>query len=693
MLDPDLIDELAAHPDKNAPAVNLALAEEGHGSVLLSLVGSPATAIDALDAVARRVAEEGDALEPDEDDDDLTDSEPLTLRLDRALIAHPNSSDAARDAVLARHADDPFFVLAAAAHPRATLAAVERAARWPAAFVVYDRRWLALVSPDALPPLTAEAWAQDPDPRLREAVAMLTRDPGLLEALSRDARREVRRAVASNVHAADQRRRLAAEDIAPEVRQRAQAPIGEHDQSSHVHSARFASALRAMQSRGVLAPDVAQSLAASEPSLDEEGAVLAAMVLPNAPLVSLIKQAARRDAPADSATGLAAGLALRPPGDDDAAFRELVIDATKALSGASAHYGTLTGKARLCAWLSDGLAHCRCLDHPRMVDELCQGVLAGEVPVLARGAAAAPALLDTMCARARDAEAIPAALIELAWRSPHIDDARVIAMAPRVAKAKRRGNALPDDEIDLDPKRRGLDVLEQVVLAMSRRVTLAPRSALPVVALDSRRVRYVLTALPSWRGRLSGAMLGQVLRQRAGALSAARSEARSRGAEIRDWTERVLSDIEAAVAIAVGHFTAKAFVDRVAAGRHQPQDGVTLACGAETRAVLQGAEAIQPMLRYAASQRGQHAAALALWLLLEAYDRTRPAAMIASAVDTLAHKHAAVFDTVSDALAILERREPGRLEQIHPQTPRGKATMASAIARAYRAVGGLRDER
>jgi hypothetical protein len=48
---------------------------------------------------------------------------------------------------------------------------------------------------------------------------------------------------------------------------------------------------------------------------------------------------------------------------------------------------------------------------------------------------------------------------------------------------------------------------------------------------------------------------------------------------------------------------------------------------------------------------------------------------------------------VRDALAAIEHRRPGRLEGVPAQSPRGRATLASAIARAYRALGGLREER
>lgn len=691
MLDPELIDELAAQPEKNAPAVNRALAEEGHGTVLLALARSGATAGDALAVAARRMVEQGARLNPPPDEDGEAPAIDVPGELERLLVAHPNSPDDVRDLIVDSHPNDPFFVLAGASHPRATVRAVERAATWPSGYDVYDRRWLQLIPETAITPLMAEEWAQDPSPLLRETIARLTDHQELLAALSSDPSRRVRRAVASNLHASEQRARLATEDPAPEVRARAAGEISAHGTTSiGVASASFAAALRAMESGGVLAPDVAEALSSAE-SLDEEGALLAAQVLEPRPVVTLIRETtgAGRHALAHA---LAAGLALRCP-DEEEAFRDLVAEATKALSESGVDAGNLTGKARLAAWLGDGLAGCGVLDPEELLVAMPRDALGAEVPVLARGATLAPRLLTCMCAQIERTRELPPALLELAWRSESVSDELVAAMAARVGKAKRRGQDLPEDEIDLDPRRRSLDVLEKVVLAISRKVVLSPRTALPVVALDSRRVRYVLTALPSWRGSLRGSMLGRVLRQRAGALSAARSETRSRAAELRDWTQRMMSDTEVGVAMAVGHFTADALVHRIEQGRHSPDDGASIAAGAETRAVLEGAESVRSLLRWSAKHRGQLGAALAMWLLLEDLDRTRPAGQIASGLDTIAQRSKNVSATVADALAILERRQPGRLERVFPQTPRGRATLASGIARAYRALGGLRDER
>src|SRR5439155_351163 len=101
----------------------------------------------------------------------------------RALVAHAATPDEVRDALLAQHAHEPFFVLAACSHPRATVAALERAAAWPCRFPVLERLWLALVPPEALPPLVAEEWAQDADVGRRELTARLSRDLALLARL------------------------------------------------------------------------------------------------------------------------------------------------------------------------------------------------------------------------------------------------------------------------------------------------------------------------------------------------------------------------------------------------------------------------------------------------------------------------------------------------------------------------------
>jgi hypothetical protein len=705
MLDRATIDRLSRTPEKNAPMLNVALAEEGDAAVLLALARSPAVGPEALGVIAGRLEREGALVGKGHEIPEGEFVSPAA-DLDRLLVAHPRGPDAVRDAVLARHPRDAFFVLAAASHPRATLGAALGAVDWPAASAAHDRLWLALLDPAAIPPLTLEEWSQDPSPLRREAVARVARDPALLAALACDRARQVRRAIASNRFAVDERARLAASDPAPDVRARAAGPLTAHGElaaeASVVETARFAAALRAMATGGVLAPDVARALSGSAADLDDEGALLAGQVLPRRELGALLDQIVDQGVGSARASSLAAGLSLRPPvpqGEDDEAegaeaeHTELVYDAVKSLSRTTTAESRLTGKARLAAWAAEGLGRSALVDHRRVLVDLARRPIAAERVILARGAALRPAMIGELCEAARVAPAIPGALLELAWADPRVPDALLVDLAARVQRPRKRAEDLPEHEVDLDPSRRPLEVLEKVVLATALRADVSPRAALAAVALDARRVRYVLSAMPQWKGRLSGGRLARVLRQHAGALTVAQAEARARGARVEGWTERVLSELELSVALAVGHLTGAEVARRIAIGRQAINDGLDLAFGAEARAALEGPASVAPILEWAGKNRTGVAAALAVWLLLEKLDRERGSTLVASSIDSLAGGKGVVPPSVIDALAVAEHRKPGRLETIHPQSPRGRATLASAIARAYRAVGGTRDER
>src|SRR5439155_22628017 len=109
MLDPASIERLAEFPEQNDPLLNVALAEEGGGGVLLALARCDRLGPEALDVIATRVARERDTLT-------VTDDAGTTAAgalLDERLVGHPNAPRSVRDDVLARHARDPFFVLSA----------------------------------------------------------------------------------------------------------------------------------------------------------------------------------------------------------------------------------------------------------------------------------------------------------------------------------------------------------------------------------------------------------------------------------------------------------------------------------------------------------------------------------------------------------------------------------------------------
>jgi hypothetical protein len=703
MLDRATIERLSRAPEKNAPMLNVALAEEGHAEVLLALARCASLGPEALGVIGARIAAAGQDVGRDPEAKPDDPFEPIADELDRLLVAQPAASDDLRDAILGRHAADPFFVLAAACHPRATFAAIERAVDWPAASAVHDRLWIALLDPARVPPLVAEEWAQDPSSYRREARARVARDAPLLDALERDPDRRVRRAIASNRSAAAARSRLAAGDAAIEVRARAAGGLSAHEGvpegGSIVETAKFAAALRAMRSLGVLAPDVRQALSAGA-ALDEEGASIAAQVLPRPDVIGLLERIVDQGPGSPAARGFSAGLALRTPapgeqgdGDADADLVGVVYDAVKPLARLPAAAPALTGKAKLAAWMADGLTACAHVSIEAIAERASHGSLGGDRLVLGRAAARDRRLVAALCEATTAKDGVPPALLSLAWSDPQVGDAAVLDLAGRLAKPKKRAEDLPEDEVDLDPLARSLPVLERVVLAATARVNVSPRGALAVIALDSRRVRYVVTAMPLWKGRLSGGKLARVLRQNAGALTAAQAEARARASKVEGWTQRLLNEIEMAIAMAVGHVTGAELAARFAGGRQHMDDGLSLSAGALARAALEGPAAVAPLLDWAAKNKGTVPAALALWLLLEQLDRERAGSLIASAVDNIAMSKAGVPSSVCDALAALERTRPGRLEGIFPQSPRGRATLASAIARAYRAIGGMRDER
>ena len=513
MLDPASIEKLAESPEQNDPLLNVALAEEGNAGVLLALVSCASLGAEAIDVIAERITREGEALTGADEES----SGPPTVDLEMKIIAHPHAPAAVRDATLARHSDEPFFILAGGSHPDATARALEALASWPSASPLHDRPWLSsLVAATRHPSLLA-SWAESCE-LLREASAFLASDPAVLERLSHDTSRRVRRAVASNPGAAELRPALE-HDGAPEVRARAGRP-----ESQRQEDRGFAVCLRAMQRGGALAADVRRALLDAGASLDEEGAFLGARHLEDEALHALVAQATGPDRdPLDArGAGVGVGLGLRgsasSPETGDGDGPQLTSDIVHLVTR-QASETRLTGKARVALWIAQCLGRSRILT-PEDLHLFAPGALASDRMVLHRWAAGIPAAphiegcleLTTL---------VPASVIELAWHSPTVSDDAIVALARRVAPCSRTDRELPEDELDLAPLARTLPVLERVVLAAIARVPVSPRAALAAIALEPRRCRYVLSAMPTWKGSLTGARLARVLRSYAGALSAA----------------------------------------------------------------------------------------------------------------------------------------------------------------------------
>jgi hypothetical protein len=695
MLDPASIERLAEFPERNDPLLNVALAEEGGGDVLLALARCSQLGAEALDIIAARVEREGDALTAGQDEAKAS----VVFALERELIAHPHAPRSVRDAVLARHTHDAFFVLSAAAHPDATAFALKGGASWPSPSPLHDRPWLALLEGAARSPALLRGWATGNE-LLREAAGLLSPDGDLLEQLASDPSRRVRRAVASNAHAGELRGRMAKSDAAVEVRTRAGSTLATDDRREP--SGRFSSFLVGMEQGGVLSADVRQALVGAGPSLDEQGAFLGAKYLDQGELRTLVSQASALDEEPLSprGVGVGAGLGLRCAPVSSSGNEHgtpLTNDIVHLVTRHPSTETRLTGKARVALWIAESLNRSRVVDIEELTRWLVAGALASDRMVLLRWAGRRGASLAGVTSL--DAAAsVPLAVVELCWRDPKISDETAVLLAARAALAARSERELPEDELDLAPLARPLLVLEQAVLSAISRTPVSPRAALAAIALEPRRCRYVLSAMPTWKGALTGARLARVLRAHAGALSAARPSAGAaaaggaRPASVARWTHRRLAEMEAAIAIAVGDLTATELVRRLGAGSIRLEDGVALAAGVEARAAVEGPATMEPVLEYATSRRTNDAAALALWMLLEGLDRVRAPSLVASAIDGLSVSGSVVAPAVCEALATLERRAPGRLDHVHAQSPRGRATVASAIARAYRAFGGMRDE-
>ena len=691
MLDPVSIEKLAESPEQNDPLLNVALAEEGGGRVLLALASSASLGVQAIDVIAERLAANDEVLHAVDEET----SEAPALELEKKIIAHPNASAVVRDAMLARHVDDPFFVLSAGAHRDATTRALETLATWPNASPLHDRPWLAsLVAVTSYTGLLA-AWSEGGE-LLREAAGALSDDPALLSRLARDSSRRVRRAVAGNPKAGELRAWLAAGDVAAEVRARALSPP-----VARTDGFALPAQLRAMTAGGTLAGDVRRALLDAGALLDEEGAFLGARHLDKEELHSLVAQATGPDRdPLDArgaGVGVGLGLRCRASTIDECEGQEMQLssDIVHLVTRQPSAETRLTGKARVALWIAQCLLRSRVVS-PSELAHIAPGALAGDRMVLHRWTAGVSPRMEGLFA---SSSPLPAALVELSWRSPSVSDEAMVALARRVAPSAREGRELPEDELDLPPLARPLPVLERVVLAAIARVPVSPRAALAAIALEPRRCRYVLSAMPTWKGSLTGTRLARVLRSYAGALSAAARPTGSsppstgpRPASVARWTDRKLTEIEAAIAIAIGDLTVDELLRRMLAGSIRLQDGLAMAAAIEARAALDGPATFAPVLDHAGANRSKDAAALALWMLLENLDRTRASSLIGSAIDGLAVAGSVVAPAVCEALATLERRSPGRLETVHAQSPRGRATVASAIARAYRAFGGMRDE-
>jgi hypothetical protein len=718
MLDRASFHALARNPERNDPILNVALAEEGDIVVLLALAECGAVGSEALSRIGARIEAEGEdvghAEDPEAEDlpphgsrrtEDAESGHGNGSELDKRLIAHPHADDGVREAIVARHEGDPFFALAAAAHRYATEQSIERVVLWPSRTPLHERSWLGLIDPRAVSPLTLAGWVTDEDELVREAAARLLDDPFLLERLARDPARRVRRAVAGNPYARQVTLDSLVADPACEVRGRAAAREARGQESAgfvtergaDVTSARFKAAVDAMRAGGAVAADVVRALRSGP--LDEEGARLAARALDDAVVAELVGS---RSEVREVDLAFAAGIAFRDLAHAEDHGVGLLAHCVRVLADSDKTGSLLTGKGRLARWLAEGVASAAEQAYHELIDALGARTLAADRMVLLGVVSASGASGERVVAVCEDAlgggAPLPIALLEAAWRNARVPDEAIERLAARVGPIGADGSL--EQEADLDPRARPLALLERIGVALVGKTPLSPRAALALVALEPRRVRYILSALPQWKGVLSGVNVARVLKAHAGALSAAGPSAQKRPTQTAaNWTQRRLDEVELAVALAVRDLSPEEALKRIQAGYAVLSQGPALAAGLEARATLEGTASVEPLVDYLARERSRDGAALAAWLLVEGLDRARSPTAIAAALDAPwalpaitavgSSSRSMVPPGLSEALATLERRGPGRLAAATPQTPRGRAALASGIARAYRALGGM----
>ena len=570
---------------------------------------------------------------------------------------------------------------------------------------MHDRTWLGLIEPRAVSPLTLAAWATDDDELVREAAARLSDEPSCSSPLPRIPRAARRRAVAANPGAPRGAIDRLLSDTACEVRARAAArearaqdsgdPIAE-GRSAFVTSARFKAAVGAMRVGGTVAADVVRAFRSGP--LDEEGARLAARALDDAVVAELV--GSRQGGP-EVDLAFAAGIAFRDLEDKEDHGAGLLAHCAHALADSDHTGSLLTGKGRLARWLAEGVARASQHAHRELIDALGARTLAADRMVLGAVVGASGTTAErvaTVCADALGSSSpLPIALLEAAWKNAGVSDEAVARIAARLGPIDAEGSL--EQEVDLDPRSRPLALHEHIGVALVGKTPLSPRAALALVALEPRRVRYILTALPQWKGVLTGSNVARVLKAHAGALSAAGPSAQKRPTQAAaSWTQRRLDEVELAVALAVRDISPDEALKRIVSGYATMTQGPPLAAGLEARATLDGIAAVEPLVEYLARERSRDGAVLAAWLLVEGLDRARSPTAIAAALDAPwvlprlpagSQSRSMVPLGRSEAFATLERRSPGRLAAAVPQTPRGRAALASGIARAYRAPRGM----
>ena len=736
MLDPRTIRALAARPEHNGRDLDVALAEEVDAHALASLLRWSGLEPDALNAITERGLGRGAPIEPggpDEDPpridiawepmDEPRPHRPWTLAraLLSAVVMHPRAPASALELIVARHPDEPGFLIGAALSAQAPRGLVDRMASAPARSTLHDRPWIDLLAARLDVPQLVYSWAAADDELLREAAARLSDDPAVLERLAHDRSRRVRRAVAHSPSPGAPRERMAAEDPAVEVRGAAHAPPQPRSATQAAHA--LARAARVYERGGDLDPRTVDAIIEAAGDLDPELAWLAGLVLELEDLRPVALALAEHDAGHPSSRAMLAAAMLRPTesataGAEASARADLANMLARAIARSyvpsSNDAKGLTGYARLVAFLSELLADPRLVDEATLVTGLSHGAIASDPALAARflpqREARSPGmtrrLAASLVAAASRGGRPPACALEAAWRDPSIDVAELVRLA-RVVKPRReaaahlRGRAdgakHAHVDLDLDPALRPGTELVAVVEALDPWIRLSMRAALVVLAatprapaVGGREVRQWV-ASSSGEHPTAGAADGVVSSQLQRILRAARGAGRVLGDETRVARLDVHAD-EAGVAVALLAQTTKAeAVAELFGQAHRLKDGQFLAAIIEALWALGRRDDVKVIVDAVGKLRRRDAALLVTWLIVGELDRSRTVSVLAGALDeAIASTPQGPLPAICQALGTLERRAPGTLERLRASTRSGQASVVNALARAYPGLVGSR---
>ncbi len=706
MLDPRTIRALAARPGDNGRELNVAIAEEGDAHALLSLLRFSDLQPEAIAAIARRVLE-GRGVEaggPDEDPPRIEipwepSDEPRATRpwtLERALLAsvvlHPRAPAATLTEIARRHGDEAGFVLAAAIAGSAPQSLAEQVALSSSRSALHDRPWIDLLAARHDRADLAKVWTSSEQELLREAAARIADEPLLLERLSHDRARRVRRAVAQNPAALALRTRLLQDDTAIEVRACASAPPVPRGSAQAMRA--LARASRSLERGGERCETAAAAIVEHAHAIDPELSWLAGLALDPEVVAQVAQALTEQDANSPSARALVGATMVRP-GDDRAARAELAGVLSRAIVGSYVPTSTeargLTGHARLVAFLSELLADTTLVDERSLMEGIAHGALVSDPALMARWvrtrSAKAPGLMGRMVSGLLGLSSTgarpPASALEAAFGDASIDIGELAKLA-RVVRARKdaeahlRGRADGTRgaiiDFDPDPSLRPPQDVTRVMESIDPWVRISARVALVFLAVTPKALAIGGSEVRQWGEGVIASQLQRVLR-------AARGSAPGNARVARLDRHADAAGIAAAL---LARTASPAEVATLLQHGLRLGDGLLFASLVEALWALDRRDDVRVLVDALSARRKTDAASLCAWLVVGEIDRSRTTSVLAGALDApCASTPAGPLPAVAEALTLLERRAPGTLEKLRASSREGRAAVVNALARAY----------